>query len=488
MLAHKFSSFVAFYSCSRQLSARTFSTFQARQPHLQAQRLVRWPRTVRNKRCFHTTNRLQASKSPYETLGVKKDASAADIKKAYFSLARKFHPDTNPDKGAREKFVEIQEAYDTLKDDKKRAAYDQYGSASQQQGFDPNAFSQGFGGRGGFRAGFGGFQDLGDLFGQGRGGPQGDLFEQLFGAYAGGGRGPRTNANVRGSDIETSIGVSFLEACKGTTKTVTVQPVANCGTCSGSGLKEGAKRSTCGTCGGSGERTFVINNGFQMASTCEACDGQGTTIPRSGQCGTCGGAGKVRVKKAVQVTIPAGIEDGMTIRIPNAGDAPISGSGPFGDLLVRVNVARSNVFQRQGTNIYYNAQIPFYTALLGGRVRVPTLDGNVDVRVPGGTQPGEEMVLRGRGIPAVYNSSVGDLFVRFGISIPRSLTKRQRELIQAFADETEGKAKPESPQSSDASKGNSTSESTGETFFHRPTTHGGWLSRGLQKLRDIFSP
>lgn len=203
----------------------------------------------------------------------------------------------------------------TLKDDKKKAAYDKYGSASQQPGFDPDAFAQGFGGfggagRSGFRGGFsGGFQDFSDVFGGGggrAGGQAGDLFEQLFGAYAGGGRGQRANVNVRGSDIESSVNVSFMEAAKGTTKTVTVQPIANCGTCSGSGLKAGAKRSTCGTCGGTGERTFVINNGFQMASTCDACGGQGTTIPRSGQCGTCGGAGKVRVKKSVQVTIPAG--------------------------------------------------------------------------------------------------------------------------------------------------------------------------------------
>ena len=205
----------------------------------------------------------------------------------------------------------------TLKDDKKRAAYDQYGSASQQQGFDPNAFGGGFGGFGGaggfgggsFRGGFGGFQDFSEGFGAGaRGGRrgQGDLFEELFGAFNGGGRGPRASANIRGSDIETSVNVSFLDACKGVIKNVTVQPVVDCGTCSGSGLKEGAKRSTCGSCGGTGERTFVINNGFQMATTCETCEGVGSTIPRSGQCSSCGGAGKVRVKQQVKVSIPAG--------------------------------------------------------------------------------------------------------------------------------------------------------------------------------------
>ena len=195
----------------------------------------------------------------------------------------------------------------TLKDDKKRAAYDQYGSASQQPGFDPNGGFGGFGAGGfpgGFRAGFG-FQDFSQAFGGRGGSAQSDLFEQLFGGFAGTGRS-RASANVRGSDIETTVGVSFLEACKGTTKTVTVQPVSNCGTCKGSGLKEGAKKATCGSCGGTGERVFVINNGFQMASTCDTCEGTGSTIPRSGQCGSCGGVGKVRVKKQVQVTIPAG--------------------------------------------------------------------------------------------------------------------------------------------------------------------------------------
>ncbi|KAJ2920219.1 hypothetical protein MD484_g88, partial [Candolleomyces efflorescens] len=471
-------------------ASTSLSTLSSRQPQRKdrsSSSVTCWGRPG-TKRCFHSTNTALAPKNPYDTLGVKKDASAADIKKAYFSLARKYHPDTNPDKNAREKFVEIQEAYDTLKDDKKRQAYDRYGSASQQQGFDPNFANAGFGGFGGFggaaggtrfSGGFGGFHDFSEVFGTGGGrrSAQSDLFEQLFGGRASG-AGPRSSANMRGSDIETSVGVSFLEACKGTTKTVNVQPVANCGTCSGSGLKEGKKRTTCGTCGGTGERTFVINSGFQMSSTCDGCDGQGTTIPRNAQCGTCGGAGKVRVKKTIQVTIPAGIEDGMSVRVPNAGDAPISGSGPYGDLLVRVNVSRSNTFQRQGTNIYYNAQIPFYTALLGGRVRVPTLEGNVDVRVPGGTQPGEEMVLRGRGIPALYGSGSGDLFVRFGVSVPRSLTRRQRELIQQYADEAEGKPSPSSSTSTKTEDG-STSNPSGEAPLPKSPIGDDWLSRDI---------
>lgn len=201
-----------------------------------------------------------------------------------------------------------------LKDEKKRAAYDQYGSASQQPGFDPDAFANArnnpFG-----AAGFGGFQDFSAAFGSGGGRAQGDLFEQLFGAALGGrgrGRGSGFSESVRGGDIESSIGVTFLEACKGTTRNINITPITNCTTCSGTGLKAGAKRSTCGSCGGSGTRTFVIDSGFQMASTCSTCGGTGTTVPRSSQCASCAGVGKIRSKKTVQVTIPPGKQSNVT--------------------------------------------------------------------------------------------------------------------------------------------------------------------------------
>ena len=183
-----------------------------------------------------------------------------------------------------------------MKDDKKRAAYDQYGTASQQPGFDPNAFA---GARG--AGGFAGFQDFNAAFGQN---PGSDLFEQLFGAF--GGRQSRSSESARGANLETTIKITFMEACKGATKKVNVNPVTDCSTCSGSGLKPGAKRMTCSACGGSGTRTFVIDSGFQMASTCHVCSGVGSSVPRSGQCSSCGGLGKVRSTKAVQVDIPAG--------------------------------------------------------------------------------------------------------------------------------------------------------------------------------------
>ncbi|EPQ60979.1 hypothetical protein GLOTRDRAFT_109242 [Gloeophyllum trabeum ATCC 11539] len=389
------------------------------------------------KRNFHASApNLASQKDPYAVLGVKKDATQAEIKKVYFSLARKYHPDTNPDKDAQAKFLEIQEAYDILKDEKKRAAYDKYGAAAQQPGFDPDAYERArnsFGGS--FGGGFRGFEDLGAAFGARGGQGSADLFEQLFGAFGG---GPRRGP-VRGEDLETTIGISFSEACKGTKRTITITPVVECATCSGSGLKAGYKRTRCTVCNGTGTRTFTIESGFQMASTCMACGGTGSTVPRGSQCDDCSGMGKVRARKTVPVDIPAGVEDGMTIRVPNAGDAPASGKGQPGDLLIRVHVAPSKQFRRQGANLYHEARIPVHTALLGGRVRVPTLDGEVDVRVPGGTQQGEEMVLKGRGVQRVFGGDKGDLFVTFSVQLPRSLTKRQREILQQYADDVEGR-------------------------------------------------
>ncbi|KAF8078284.1 DnaJ protein [Lyophyllum atratum] len=432
----RFSSFIAFYSCTRSnpgTCSRSFSLLQFQCPLNQHSARPKL-RRLAHKRFLHTTPPLSASKNPYEVLGVKPDSTPAEIKKTYFSLARKYHPDSNPDKGAQDKFVEIQEAYDTLKDEKKRAAFDKFGAASQQPGFDPDAFSragaggfQGFsaGGfsAGGFSAGgFSGFENLGGAFSQGAG--SGDLFEQLFGSF--GGRQTRSSEMSKGANIETTVNISFMEACKGTIKTVHVSPVTNCNTCSGTGLKQGAKRTTCTACGGSGTQTFVISGGFQMANTCRNCDGVGSTIPRNAQCPSCGGVGRVRTSKEVQVNIPAGVEDGMSLRVSKAGDAPISGKGPTGDLFVRVRVAPSKSFVRQGANLYHEARIAMHTGY-------PWWE-NVDVRIPGGTQQGEEMVLKGRGVPPPYGGEKGDLFVAFSVVLPRSLTQRQRELIKQYAD------------------------------------------------------
>ncbi|KAI5991559.1 DnaJ protein [Pisolithus albus] len=493
-----FSSFVSFYACARQQLTHSYRNHPGtcpRLPPLDAPTHHVSRSKCKSKRGFHTSAPLSAgAKNPYEVLGVGKDASSADIKKAYFSLARKYHPDTNPDKGAQQRFLEIQEAYDTLKDDKKRAAYDQYGSASQQPGFDPNAFARNpFANAG--AGGFAGFQNFSEAFGS----AQGDLFSQLFGgAFGGRARPGGFQQSSRGSDVEARVNVSFMDACKGTSLNLNVNPVTTCPTCSGTGLKRGAKRATCSACHGTGTQTFVIDSGFQMASTCGACFGTGSTVPRGSQCFTCGGQGHIRTKKTVKVDIPPGVEDGMTIRVPAAGDAPLSGKGNHGDLLVRVGVSPSKIFRRQGANLHHEARIPMHVAILGGRIRVPTLDGHVEVRVPGGTQHGEEMVLRDHGVPSVFGSGKGDLFVSFIVQLPRSLSKRQREILQQYADDVEGRGNTSSSTTGNpsAGKGNlddrSSSNTTASTdngtasFSHSPpSSEDGWLPRVWKRIREL---
>lgn len=317
------------------------------------------------------------------------------------------------------------DAQQVLSDDKKRADFDRFGSASQQPGFDSDAYARATSSFGG--AGFG------DFFGGGMGGgggPGPDIFESLFGAFGGrgGSAGPRQTTPV-GDDIEISLSIPFIDAAKGAARTVAISPVVDCHTCKGDGMKEGMKKTTCASCGGSGTRTFTIQSGFQMASTCAACGGSGSVAPPGSNCGTCAGVGKVRERRTVEVKIPPGVDDGMKIRIDGKGDAPLGGKGRTGDLFVRVNVIPSKVFTRQGSNIYQNVSVPFYTAILGGKAPVKTLDRDVEIRVPGGTQPGEEMVLRGKGVKKLYKDEHGDLIVRFNVSMPRYVTSTERHVI-----------------------------------------------------------
>ncbi|GAA6061176.1 hypothetical protein JCM10212_002389 [Sporobolomyces blumeae] len=381
-------------------------------------------------RTFTSSSRSLSQKNPYTVLGVGKDASASEIKKNYYQLAKKYHPDSSKEKGAKEKFVEIQEAYDTLSDEKKRADFDRFGSASQQPGFDSDAYARATSSFGG-----GGF---GDFFsGGGAGGAGPDIFESLFGAFGrGGSAGPRQSTPV-GDDIEISLAIPFIDAAKGASRTVAISPVVDCHTCKGNGMKEGMKKTTCASCGGTGTRTFTIQSGFQMASTCAACGGSGSVAPPGSNCGTCAGVGKVRERRTVEVKIPPGVDDGMKIRIDGKGDAPLGGKGRTGDLFVRINVMPSKTFTRQGSNIYQNVSVPFYTAILGGKAPVKTLDRDVEVKVPNGTQPGEEMVLRGRGVKKLYKDEFGDLIVRFNVTMPRSLTPAQRRILEQFVAETE---------------------------------------------------
>lgn len=419
------------------------------------------------KSSFKATLPTSQFKDPYQVLGVSKDSPTSEIKKAFYQvsqcqpllrrllttyqLARKYHPDTNKEANAKEKFVEIQSAWETLSDETKRKNYDQFGPASQQQGFDPNMYGSrggpfgGAGGFGGFGDAFGGGFPFGGGFGGGSpfggGGNASDLFEQLFGSGAGRGtRGGFGGGVSRGDDIESTVSIPFLDAAKGKTVHLDTRPLKNCNSCKGNGLKRDKSRSTCKACNGVGSRTFVIQGGFQVASTCQVCQGSGSSINKGDECDSCDGVGKVRGKGTVEVKIPAGVEDGMKVRVTGQGDGPISGDGPPGDLYVRISVKPSKDFKRQGMHIFHNAKVPLHVALLGGRHRIPTLDGEVDIRVPAGTQPGEEMVLRGKGVPRIGRGmDKGDLMVGFQVQMPRHLSPLQREILEEFSDVTEGK-------------------------------------------------
>ncbi|KAL1852144.1 hypothetical protein VTK73DRAFT_9273 [Phialemonium thermophilum] len=393
---------------------------------------------------FHTTARNLAQQDPYKVLGVSKSASASDIKKAYYGLAKKYHPDTNKDPTAKDKFAEIQSAYELLSDPKKKEQYDQFGAA----GFDPNAgpsspggdpFGGGnpFAGFGGGGGGFGANINFDDIFSAftGQGGP--------FGRRAGA-RNPFQQEILVGDNIEVQTSISFMEAAKGTSKTITITPLVTCKTCSGSGLKEGTKRASCKACGGTGTRVHFMQGGFQMASTCGTCGGTGMTIPRGSECRTCQGDGVVRERKTLNIDIPGGIEDGMRLRVDGEGDAPPTGRSPDpnvraarGDLYVFVKVASDPKFSRSGSDILYTASIPLTTALLGGEIPVPTLDGQVKVKVPPGTNTGDKLTLAGMGMKKLSSrrGGSGDLKVEFRVAMPKYLSANQRTIIEMLADE-----------------------------------------------------
>ena len=398
-------------------------------------------------RSFHTTNVLQ-QKDPYQALGVNKSASAAEIKKAYYGLAKKYHPDTNKDENAKERFADIQSAYEILSDPKKKEQYDTFGAA----GFDPSGGGapggDPFGGGGNPFAGFGG--------GGGRGGFGGGFnFEDIFSAFTGqqgpfGGRGGRGRSNpfqqeiLVGDNVEVQTNITFMEAAKGTSKTINLTPQVPCGTCDGSGLKAGTQRQPCKSCNGTGTRVHFMQGGFQMASTCGTCEGTGSSIPKGSECKTCSGYGVVRERSTITVDIPAGIEDGMRLRVDGAGDAPPTGKSADpnartqrGDLYVFVRVAKDPKFRREGSNILYTSTIPLTTALLGGQVSIPTLDGSVNVKVATGTNTGDKMTLSGMGMKRLgaRKGGSGDLRVEFRVNMPKYLSANQRTLVEMLADE-----------------------------------------------------
>lgn len=346
----------------------------------------------------------------YDRLGVSKDASQDEIKRAYRKMSKKYHPDINKEPGAEEKYKEVQEAYETLSDDQKRAAYDQYG---------PDGANAGFGGQGGF----GGFDG-----GAGFGG-----FEDIFSSFFGGGASRNPNAPRQGDDLQYRVNLSFEEAVFGAEKEVHYNREATCKTCSGSGAKPGTSPVTCGRCHGQG----VINVDTQTPLgvmrrqvTCDVCHGTGQEI--KDPCQTCHGTGHEKQSHKVSVKIPAGVETGQQIRLAGQGEAGFNG-GPYGDLFVIINVNSSDKFTRDGSTIYYTLNISFVQAALGDTVEVPTVHGNVEMTIPAGTQTGKTFRLKGKGAPRLRGGSQGDQHVTVKIVTPTKLNDAQKEALLAFA-------------------------------------------------------
>jgi molecular chaperone DnaJ len=345
----------------------------------------------------------------YSTLGVNRDASDEEIKKAYRKLAMKHHPDRNPDdKASEDKFKDAKEAYEVLSDPKKRAAYNQFGHA----GVDPAAFGAGARGFGG-QEGFGGFADA-----------FGDIFGEIFG-NAGGGRS-RGNGVFRGADLRYNLELSLEEAARGTEARIRIPAMEECATCHGSGAKPGTQAKTCPTCNGQGQ-VRVSQGFFSIQQTCPQCHGSGKIIPQP--CETCSGAGRVRKHKTLSVKIPAGVDQDDRIRLSGEGEAGING-GPAGDLYVVVNIKPHAVFQRQNNDLHCDMPIGFTTAALGGEIEIPTLDGHAKLKIPSETQTGQVFRLKGKGIKGVRSPSHGDLYCHVAIETPVKLTARQKELLR----------------------------------------------------------
>ena len=361
----------------------------------------------------------------YEVLGVDKNASEDEIKKAYRKLAKKYHPDLNPgDKEAEEKFKEANEAYEVLSDAEKKAKYDRFGHA----GVDPNYGAGGAGYGGGFN-------------GQGFDFDLGDIFSNIFGGGFGGfGGSSNPNAPQRGSDTQTSVTISFEEAAKGCEREVQFSRIEVCDECHGSGAAPGSSPKTCPECNGRGQVTSQQRTPFGVIQTqkaCSRCGGRGTIIENP--CKKCHGAGRVRKPVKITVKIPAGIDDRQIINARGQGNKGVNG-GPAGDLRVAINVRPHPIFERDGYNVWVEMHISFAAAALGCALQVPTLDGKVQYNVPAGTQSGDVFKLKGKGIQSLNNRGRGDELVRVIVDVPRNLNEKQkqllRELDEALGNET----------------------------------------------------
>ena len=368
----------------------------------------------------------------YEVLGVTKGASEAEIKKAYRKVAKKYHPDTNPgDKEAEEKFKEAAEAYAVLSDPEKKAKYDQYGHAAFEQGGGPGGF-------GGFD-----FSDMGDIFG--------DIFGDMFG---GGARQRQSNGPVKGANIKTTVRVSFEEAVFGTQEELELPLKDECEVCKGTGAQPGHQPETCPKCAGKGQVVYTQQSLFGMArtvQTCPDCGGSGKLIKY--KCSNCAGTGFVKSKKKIQVAVPAGIDNGQSIRIRAKGEPGING-GERGDLLVTVLVDRHPVFQRQEYDLYSTEPITFTQAALGGTITINTIDGPMEYEIKPGTQTDTKIKLKGKGVPTLRNKNVrGDHYVTLVVQVPDKLTEEQKTILNNFDEATGSTARRSTDSAGDFSFG-----------------------------------
>ena len=356
---------------------------------------------------------MPEKKDYYEVLGVSKGCSEDELKKAYRKLAKKYHPDLNPDNPEAEaQFKEVSEAYEVLSDPQKRSRYDQFGHA----GVDPS-----YGGAGGVYSGGVGFEDLGDIF------------NSFFGGGFGGSRRTRNpNAPIKGSDIRVAIPLDFMEAVKGIKKKIKVSQRVTCGDCGGNGAKLGTQPEPCPDCSGTGQVRISQRSPFgvvQTTRTCPRCTGQGTVVKEI--CPACVGKGRIPKEKTLEVSVPAGIDDGQSFVLRGEGDQGRN-SGPAGDCVVTVSVRPHPLFERDGYDIWCEIPMTFAQLALGDEITVPTVDGNVSYKVPEGSQPGTVFRLRNKGVPYVNSRGRGEQYVRVNLEVPRNLTAKQKEVLRAF--------------------------------------------------------
>lgn len=350
------------------------------------------------------------SRDFYDILGVSRNANSDELKQAYRRLARKYHPDVNKDAGAEEQFKEISRAYEVLSEPEMRARYDQFGEA-------------GISGSGG-----GGYQDFGDM------GGFADIFESFFGGFGGGQAQRRRSGPIRGDDLRFDLKLDFREAIFGGDKQIRITHSETCVTCGGSGAKAGSKPRTCGTCGGAGQvrrATRTPFGSFTQVATCPTCNGTGQVI--DDKCETCNGVGQSQVTKKLKITVPPGVDTGTRLRVPNEGDAG-QRSGPSGDLYVYLFVQDDPQFRRDGISILSDLKISYLQAILGSQVTIKTVDGDVELTIPAGTQPGTVLTLEGRGVPRLGNPvSRGDHLITIQIEIPNRVGAEERELLEKLA-------------------------------------------------------